>query len=159
MLFYLVCFTDPSDWSMTKRFVQQSLLTGKPSDKEWTIDVPIGSHTFRSRLSKAWPQWATGEFGFLKKFCLLSKRLFQRSRPFKLENPSLNSGGGLRHFLSPTWNALLRSLLQRSKCSHLHTGSCDSSPCDHADEGKPPQAKLGQRPCQRLSWPPGSLAC
>lgn len=30
------------------------------------------------------------------------------------------------YFLSPIYNAILHSLLQRSKCSHLHAGSCDS---------------------------------
>lgn len=151
MLFYLVCLADPSAWSMTKRFVQQSLLTGKRSDKEWTMDVPRVSYIQITVIQSLTSVSNWTRFSFSKKFCLLSKRLFQRSPPFKLQNPSLNSSGGLRHFLSPTWNALLRSLLQWSKCSHLHTGSCDSLPCDPADEGEPPQAKLGQRPCQRLS--------
>ncbi|XP_054861960.1 uncharacterized protein LOC129347772 [Amphiprion ocellaris] len=45
----------------------------------------------------------------------------------KLERPSLNRGGGLRHHLSPTYNAVLRALPRR--CSHLsHLQSGDPQP-------------------------------
>ncbi|TWW53916.1 hypothetical protein D4764_0197150, partial [Takifugu flavidus] len=67
----------------------------------------------------------------------------------KLEKPSLNRGGGLRHFLSPTYNAVLHSFQQQNKHSHHSRRPSDSSPCDPADKGETPQQKLGERPDQR----------
>ncbi|TWW65670.1 Krev interaction trapped protein 1 [Takifugu flavidus] len=61
----------------------------------------------------------------------------------KLEKPSLNRGGGLRHFLSPTYNAVLHSFQQQNKHSHHSRRPSDSSPCDPADRGETPQQKLG----------------
>lgn len=55
----------------------------------------------------------------------------------RLEEPSLNRDGVLRHFPPPTGNTVLH---QRSR---VHAGSCDP-----ADAGEPPPA--GQRPCWRL---------
>ena len=63
----------------------------------------------------------------------------------KLKKPSLNGDGGLRHFLSPTYNAVLHSLGQNSKRSHCLTRP-DDSPTDKGEES---QQKLGQRPRQR----------
>ena len=65
----------------------------------------------------------------------------------KLIKPSLKRGGDLRHFLSPTYNAVLHSLGQNSKNSHSLTRPDDS----RTDKRKGSQQKLGQRPCQRLS--------
>ena len=65
----------------------------------------------------------------------------------KLKKTSLNQGGGLRHFLSPTHNAVLHSLGQNSKHSHRLT-TPDDSPTVKEEES---QRKLDQRPCQRLS--------
>ncbi|TWW58487.1 hypothetical protein D4764_06G0000170 [Takifugu flavidus] len=69
----------------------------------------------------------------------------------KWEKLSLNRGGGLRHFLSPTYNAVLHSFQQQIKYSHHFRRPGDSPPCDPADKGETPQLKLGERPCQRLS--------
>jgi hypothetical protein len=69
----------------------------------------------------------------------------------KLEKPSLNRGGGLRHFLSPTYNAVLHSFRQHSKHSHRLTRPGDSLTCDPTDNREAAQPKLGERPCQRLS--------
>ena len=48
----------------------------------------------------------------------------------KLEQPSLNRGGDLRHQLSATLTSLPRKLCHRS-----HLGSCDSSG-SHNDQGE-----------------------
>ena len=50
----------------------------------------------------------------------------------KVEKPSLNRGGGLRHQLSPIYNAVLSSLPRRlndrasKNNGHSHSASCDS---------------------------------
>ena len=64
----------------------------------------------------------------------------------KLKKTSLNQGGGLRRFLSPT-DTVLHSLEQNSKHSHRLTRPEESL----IDKGDKSQQKLGQRPCQRLS--------
>ena len=47
----------------------------------------------------------------------------------KLERPSLNRGGGLRHHLSPTYNAVLRALPRRcNNRSHPHSGVSNDPP-------------------------------
>ncbi|TWW71630.1 hypothetical protein D4764_16G0001270 [Takifugu flavidus] len=61
----------------------------------------------------------------------------------KLEKPSLNRGGGLRHFLSPTYNAVLHSFQQQTKHSHHSRRPGDSPPSEPADKGETPQPKLG----------------
>ena len=68
----------------------------------------------------------------------------------KLKNTSLNRGGGLRHFLSPTYNAVLHSLGQNSKHSHCLIRP-DESP---TDKGKQSHQKLDQWPtqCLRPLW-------
>ena len=43
----------------------------------------------------------------------------------RLEKPSLNKGGGLRHHLSETYNAVLGALPRRFD-PHTHLGPCDS---------------------------------
>ena len=63
----------------------------------------------------------------------------------KLKISSLIRGGGLRHFLSPTYNAVLHSLGQNSTHSHRLMRP-DDSPTDKGEES---QQKLDQRPCQR----------
>ncbi|XP_049914604.1 uncharacterized protein LOC126398968 [Epinephelus moara] len=45
----------------------------------------------------------------------------------KLEKPSLNRGGGLRHHLSPTYNAVLSSLPRR--CNSLTSNDCNDHRC------------------------------
>ncbi|TWW69287.1 hypothetical protein D4764_18G0000930 [Takifugu flavidus] len=67
----------------------------------------------------------------------------------KLEKPSLNRVGGLRHVLSPTYNAVLHSFQQQNKHSHHSRRPSDSPPCDPADKGETPQQKLGERPDKR----------
>ena len=62
----------------------------------------------------------------------------------KLKKTSLNRGAGLRHFLSPTYHAVLHSLGQNSKRSHCLTRPEDSP----TDKGEQFQQKLNQRPCQ-----------
>ena len=52
----------------------------------------------------------------------------------KLEQPSLNRGGGLRHQLSATYNAVLKSLPRKLNHS-LHLSSWDTSD-SHDDQGK-----------------------
>lgn len=78
------------------------------------------------------------------------ERTVKEDTHVKLEKPSFNRGGGLRLVLSPTYNPVLHSLHQQRKCSHLHTGACDSSPCDLADKGDAQTVKPGQRPCKQL---------
>ena len=54
----------------------------------------------------------------------------------KLERPSLNRGGGLRHHLSPTYNAVFRALPRRhSRRSHRQPGDPDDS--HRGDGGEP----------------------
>ena len=55
----------------------------------------------------------------------------------KLEQPSLNRGGGLRYDLSPTYNAVLSS-----ENNHSHMGSSNPS--------NPHEGRLGQRPTRTL---------
>ena len=43
-----------------------------------------------------------------------------------LEQPSFNRGGGLRHYLSATYNAVLSSLLRQLN-NHSHLGSPNTS--------------------------------
>ncbi|TWW64971.1 hypothetical protein D4764_22G0006180 [Takifugu flavidus] len=57
----------------------------------------------------------------------------------KLEKPSLNRGGGLRHFLSPTYNAVLHSFQQQNKHSHHSRRPSDSPSYDPADKGETPR--------------------
>ena len=69
----------------------------------------------------------------------------------KLKKSPLNRGSVLRHFLSPTYSAVLHSLGQNSKHSHCLTRPNDSQ----TDKGDGSQEKRGQwlcqRPCQRFS--------
>ena len=65
------------------------------------------------------------------------ERGVKESISVKLELLSLNSGGGLRHYLSPTYNAALSSL-PRQFNNHSHLGS--PSP------NNPHQGRLDQRP-------------
>ena len=60
----------------------------------------------------------------------------------KLEWPSLNGGGDLRHYLSPTYNAALNSL-SRQINNHSHLGS--PSP------NNPHEGQLGQQPTSGLN--------
>ena len=48
----------------------------------------------------------------------------------KLKKPSLNRGGGQRHFLSPTYNVVFHSLGQQCKHSHSLMRPDDSPSCD-----------------------------
>ena len=78
----------------------------------------------------------------------LFERGIKEAIHFKLKKTSLNQRGGLRHFLSPTYHAVLHSLNSRnSKHSHLLTRPVDSP----TDKGEGSQQKLGEQPCQRLS--------
>ena len=59
----------------------------------------------------------------------------------KLERPSLNRGGGLRHHLSPTYNAVFRALSKRcSHLSHLQSGDPSNSHQRAGGERPPSQA-------------------
>ena len=53
----------------------------------------------------------------------------------KLKKPSLNRGGGLRHFLSPTYNVVVYSLGQNCKHSHRLTRPDESLACDRQRRG------------------------
>ena len=50
------------------------------------------------------------------------ERGVKKSICVKLERPTLNRGSGLRHYLSPTYNAVLCSLT-RQLINHSHLGS------------------------------------
>ena len=65
----------------------------------------------------------------------------------KLKKPSLNRGGGLRHLLSPTYNAVLRSLGQHSKCLRRWMRPDASPSCDPADKEEGSQQKLDEPHC------------
>ena len=56
----------------------------------------------------------------------VKERGVKESIHVKLEWPSLNRGGGLRHYLSPTYNAVL-SYPHRQLNNHSHLGSPNSS--------------------------------
>ena len=73
----------------------------------------------------------------------------------KLEKPSSNRGGGLRHFLSPTSNSVLHSLGQNPKHSHR----VDTWRLTNRQRGR---VSTETRPTSlptTLRWPSGSLAC
>ncbi|TWW64163.1 hypothetical protein D4764_03G0011710 [Takifugu flavidus] len=112
-------------------------------------------HLFRSGLSS--PLTPKGEWALLRGQPILARedrwveRGVKEAIHVKLEKPSLNRGGGLRHFLSPTSNAVLHCFQQQTKHSHHSRRPGDSPPCDPADKGETPQQKLGERLCQRLS--------
>ncbi|TWW75421.1 Inositol hexakisphosphate and diphosphoinositol-pentakisphosphate kinase 1 [Takifugu flavidus] len=67
----------------------------------------------------------------------------------KLEKTSLNRGGGLRPFLSPTYNAVLHSFQQQTKRSYHFRRPGDSPPSEPADKEETPQPKL-----ELFSMPP-----
>ena len=67
----------------------------------------------------------------------------------KLKKPSLNQGGGVRHFLSATYGLPLSG--STFKHSHCLTRPDVSPCCDPTDKGEGSQQKLGERPCQCLT--------
>ena len=65
------------------------------------------------------------------------ERVVKNSMYVNLEWPSLNRGGGLQHYLSPSYNAVL-SLLHKQLNNHSHL----SSPWPSS----PQEGQLGQQP-------------